>query len=276
MGNRDGTLAIRHGRQVLARLSEEWPDFHLTLRTVPDTQAGNPAALLAALAAGQVGVAVVQADSLPLELPEGLSLAAVPRRADARSALMARGGKSLSQLGKGDVVGVYSERDAAFVTAANPLVSTRQCRLQPEGELGNLTSGEYQALLLPVAALIDLDLRDRADALLEAEEFTPAAGQGAIALVVRTEDDVAFESVYPLQHRPSFDRVRSERAFAQALAPAPCGALAHVSDDGELTLFGAAVRGEAVVQATVSGEPREAEDLGRELAQGVAERLQAL
>lgn len=280
VGNRDGTLAIRKGRLVLERLAEEWPDLHLTLRTVPCGAGTDVSPLLAAVAAGQVGVAVVQADQLPLDLPEGLTLAAVQRRADARSALVARGVKAFSQLSQGAKVGVFTERDAAFVRAANPSLTTQLCEAQPEAEMANLASGSYQALVLAVATLAELDLRDRAEVLLEPDDFAPAPGQGAAALVVRDDDSLAFESVYPLQHRPSFDRLRAERAFARALAgarsPVPCGALAHVSEEGELTLFGTVVKGEAVVQASSSGEAREAEEIGRELAQDVLERLEQL
>lgn len=276
MGNRDGMLAIRQGRLVLERLSEEWPDLHLTLRTIA-AGSGPGSALLDAVAAGQVGVAVVQADGLPLELPEGLTVAAMLRRADARSALVARGAKSLTGLPGGAVVGVFTDRDAAFVQAANPGLATRLCTSQPEAELVNLTSGEYQALVLSVATLAELDLRDRADALLEPEDFAPAPGQGAVALVVRDEDNLAFESVYPLQHRPSFDRLRAERAFARALtagnAALACGALATVSEEGELTLLGTVVSGDSVIQASTAGEAREAEELGRELAKDFLDRL---
>jgi len=90
---------------------------------------------------------------------------------------------------------------------------------------------------------------------------------------VRSDDDLAFESVYPLQHRPSFDRVRAERAFAAAVGDMPVGAAATVTDDGELTLVGAVVKDTTTLQASVTGEAREAEELGRELASDVLERL---
>ena len=136
-----------------------------------------------------------------------------------------------------------------------------------------LTSGELAAIVMPAAALIALDLRDHLGALLDVEAFTPAPGQGAVGLVVRADDDLAFESIYPLQHRPSFDRARAERAFAAAVGEMPVGAAATVTDDGELTLVGAVVKDDTTLQASVSGEAREADELGRELAADVMDRL---
>lgn len=280
VGNRDGSLAIRKGRLVLERLVEEWPDLHLTLRTVSCGAGTDVSPLLDAVGANKIDVAVVQAEHLPLDLPEGLTLATVQRRADARSALVARGAKSFLELSAGATVGVLTERDAAFVRAANPSLLTQVGTDQPEAEMASLAAGHYQALVIPLAALAELDLRDRGEVPLETEDFTPAPGQGAVAFVVRDGDNLAFDTVYPLQHRPSLDRLRAERAFARALAasqpPVLSGALAQVSSEGELTLFGTVTKGEAVVQASTSGEARDAEEIGRELAQDVLERLARL
>jgi hydroxymethylbilane synthase len=271
LGNREGTLAVRHGRGVMEALSEEWPDLHVSVRTLQGGEGSSP--LLDALAKGNIDVAVVQLDTLPPHLPDELTLAAVCRRPEARSALVAKGSSSLDKLPQGAVVGVFSARDEAFLRAARPGVQTRLLAGTPEQRLALVASGELAAIVMPAAALIALDLRDHLSALLDVEAFTPAPGQGAVGLVVRADDDLAFESIYPLQHRPSFDRVRAERAFAAAVGELPVGASATVTDDGDLTLVGAVVKNDTTLQASVSGEAREADELGRELASDVMERL---
>src|SRR5690606_21094202 len=133
VGNRDGTLAVRHGRSVMERLAEEWPDLHVTVKTVPNDDAGrgsgpgsrtgavaeaadgawlslDPARLIAELTRGAVDVAVVQLGLLSSELPSELKLAAVTRRADQRSAVVAKGYKDLAELPAGAAVGAVSRR----------------------------------------------------------------------------------------------------------------------------------------------------------------------
>lgn len=276
LGNREGSFAIRQGRHVLERLTDEWPDLHLTLRTVSGTGGAEVQPLLDALVKGDVGMALVQLESLPNKLPEGLTLVAVPRRGEARSALAARGRSSLAELDAGATVAVASPRDAAFLKAAHGGVAPEVVTDHTEALLGRLARGEFGALVVPALALTTLDHRNAIDAVLEENEFTPAPGQGAIGLLVREDDDVAFEAAYSLQHRPSFDRTRAERAFAAALEGHTVGALATVTDDGELTLFGAAIQNGTTLQASTTGEAREAEDLGRELAQDVTAQLAAL
>lgn len=265
---------MRHGRGVMEALGEEWPDLHVTVRTLSGGEGST--ALLEALTASKIDVAVAQLDTLPPTLPDELSLAAVRRRAEARSALVAKGVSALPDLPDGSLVGVFSERDAAFLAAARGGLQTRLLKGTPEQHVALVTSGELAAIVMPAAALIALDLRNHLGAMLDLDAFTPAPGQGGVGLVVRTDDDLAIESVYPLQHRPSFDRIRAERAFAAAVGDLPVGAAATVTDDGELTLVGSVVKAQASVQASVTGEAREAEDLGRELAQDVLERLKSI
>ena len=275
LGHRDGALATRQARTVLTELSAEWPDVQFVLRQVPGTAQQD--ALLAALADGAVALAVAAIDTLPVTLPDGLALAAVGRRLEPRVALVARGRLAFSDLAAAARVRVRADRDLGFVRATLPGTDAAVWRGSVDEALAGLVADEHDALLFPGALLIALDRRDRIDALLEPEAFPPAPGQGAMGLLVRAEDDAAAELAYTLQHRPSFDRVRAERAFAAGLAGHTVGALARIDDEGDLQLFGAVVSDDGVVlQATTSGDPKDAEEVGGELAKDVLEQLAAL
>jgi hydroxymethylbilane synthase len=275
LGNREGSLAILKARSVLERLADEWPDLHLSLRTVPRTAGQESGPLLTSLLREEIAIAVVQLDALPYELPDGVRLAAILRRPEPRSALAAKGRAAFSALPDAANVLAASERDAAFLRATQPQLRLEVDTSAPDVLLKRLAV-EVDAVVLPAATLVALDLRSAVNAVLDEAVFTPAPAQSAVGLVVRNEDDLAFETAYSLQHRPSFDRVRAERAFAAALPGRHVGALATVTEDGELTLFGAVAQGATVLQASLTGEAREAEDLGRDLAQDVAEQLAAL
>lgn len=287
LGNRDGALALRQARDVLELLTDEWPDVNFALRTIKQAGSGRDAsagsdALLRALVDGDVAVAVAQLETLPLVLPEGVTLAAVAKRLEPRTALLGKAVRSLAELPQGGHVGVLSERDGAYLRGQRADLNALVLDGTLEADLKLLAAGEVEALLLPAAMLLALDHRNRLDVVLEPEAFAPAPGQGALGLLVRADDDPAFEVAYSLQHRPSFDRVRAERSFAHTLAngaPAPdriVGALANVTEDGELTLFGAVLQGGTTLQASVSGEAKEAEEIGRELAQDVHSQLATL
>lgn len=277
LGNRTGAPALAQARTVLAELSEGWPDVSISQRTLQGRKEASE--LLHALQGGRINIAVQSLESLPLTLPDGLSVAAVTKRLEPRAALLTRGAKSLKDLPSGAKVGVPNARDRAFVLAARGDLAVTVFDGELADALALLSTQELGALVWPSAALIVLGQRERATTLLEPQQVTPAPGQGALALVVRDDDDLAGDLAYTLQHRPSFDRACAERAFARHISGTPhqIGAFASVSSDGELHLLGAAAQdeGDLVIQAEVTGEASEAEELGRELAQDMLEQLKA-
>lgn len=276
LGHRDGALATRLARTVLSELTSEWPDLQLVPRTVASEPTATDDPVLRALAEGQLGLAVVACETLPAPLPADLALVAVSRRLEPRLALVAKHATSLGALPGGATLGVGAERDVPFLASGFPGMRAERVGSDVDRALARLAVGELDALVLPASLLIMMERRDHIRALLAPEALPPAPGQGSLALVARAEDDLAAEVAYTLQHRPSFDRVRAERAFAAGLPGHALGALASVDADGELSLFGAVAVGTTTLQANVSGEAREAEELGSELAKDVALQLESL
>ena len=279
LGNRGGVLALPQARSVLAELSEGWPDVNIIQKTVRG-DSGGASELLDALSAGRISIALQSLEELPPSLPEGLALAAVTRRLEPRAALISREAKDLASLAKGSVVGVGTPRDRAFLLANRKDIEVTTLSGDVDANLALLATGEVNALIIASAHLLQSGRRERLNALLEPTTFTPAAGQGSLGLVVKEDDDLAVDLAYTLQHRPSFDRIRAERSFVRSLDTSPhaLGALATVTSEGELSLFGAVadMEGALVIQAEISGEASEAEELGRELAQDVLDQLKAL
>lgn len=285
IGNRGSVLALAQARSVLTELTSEWPDVNIVMKTVQargprEAAQGTGDELLDALQRGSINIAVQGLEDLPADLPEGLTLAAVTRRLEPRCTLITKGGKTLSGLRADARVGVRRPRDRAFLLANFKSFDVRLLSGDIDDDLASLAAGELDAIILPAAALIQLERRSSVDVILDPDVFAPAAGQGSLGLVVRGDDDLASDLAYSLQHRPSFDRALAERSFVGAFggeSDKALGALATVSSDGELNLFGAlaSLDGAFVIQAEVSGDAAEARDLGRELAQDVREQLRA-
>lgn len=288
VGNRDGALALSQARSIVADLSSEWPDLNLVQKTVPSGTDGDTAALLNALTRNQLSIAVINMERLPGTLPEGLTLASVTRRLEARSTFISKGSIGLSELPEGSTVGVPATRDALFLKSIAPGLSAETLTGGLDENLKRMAHGDVNGLIMPASVLIGLERRNLIEDLLDAALFPPASGQGSQALITREDDDASIELAYTLQHRPSFDRVRAERSFVHALeadngqimaqdGAHAIGALATVSTDGELTLFGAVVATDGtLLQATTSGEAAEAVDIGQELAQDFRAQLASL
>src|SRR6185436_8892134 len=76
--------------------------------------------------------------------------------------------------------------------------------------------GQVHAAILAAAGLHRLDVHQRITAYLDAPEWLPAAGQGAIAVQARADDDAMRSILAPLSSATTSVHVRAERAFLAA------------------------------------------------------------
>ena len=226
-----------------------------------------------ALLEGRADLAVHSLKDVPTRLPEGLVVAAVTTREDPRDVLLLRPGVeagSLAALPEGARVGTSSLRRRAQLRAARPDLEVLDLRGNLNTRLAKLDSGAYDAIVLAAAGVLRLGWAERIAASLEPEEWLPAVGQGALAVVTRAgRDDLAGR--LSVVHDPlTAACTAAERAFLRALeggCQIPIGALATVSG-GFLTLHGlvAALEGDPVLRAHEHAPAAEAAEAGARLA----------
>ena len=186
-----------------------------------------------ALLAGEVDMAVHSMKDLPTELPAGLAIAAVLKRADPRDAFVSRNAPSLAALPSGAVVGTSSPRRQAQVRRARPDLRVIDLRGNVETRLAKLDEGRADATLLAMAGLDRLGLASQATAVLSTEEMLPAAAQGAIGVLARADDDTTRALLAPLNDPPSSTAIACERAFLGRLdgsCQTPIAGLAEIAD----------------------------------------------
>ncbi len=234
-----------------------------------------------ALLDGRADLAVHSLKDLPTELPEGLALAAVPEREDARDAVV---GKRLADLAPGARVGTSSLRRAAQLRKLRPDVAIESVRGNLDTRLRKLAEGRYDAILLAAAGLKRLGWEDRIAEILPAEAMCSAVGQGALAIEARP-GGAGWDACRPLDHPPTRAAVTAERGLLAALGggcQVPIGAHATV-EDGRVRLIAivASPDGGRLIRGEAAGTASEAEAVGRRLgvdllARGAREILGAV
>lgn len=231
-------------------------------------------ALRDALLAKEIDFAVHSYKDLPSAPTDGLTVAAVPRRADPRDALVARDGLTLAQLPAGSTVGTGAVRRIAQLNALGAGLRVVPIRGNVDTRLRKVAEAELDAVVLASAGLARLGRLGEASELLDPACMLPAPAQGALAVECRTDDDELVGILSNLDHAPTRAAVTAERALLAALeagCSAPVAALAEPETGAtgeELYLRGAVISpdGQRTVRLSRTGTLAGAYEVGQALA----------
>ncbi|WP_405831393.1 MULTISPECIES: hydroxymethylbilane synthase [unclassified Streptomyces] len=240
-------------------------------------------ALRDALLRGEVDFAVHSLKDLPTTQPDDLVIAAMPRREDARDALVARDGLTFEQLPDGARIGTGSPRRTAqlnhLALSLGKRIETVPIRGNVDTRIGFVRDGELDAVVLAAAGLNRIGRGDEATDLLSVDNVLPAPGQGALAVECLASDTDLIAELGELDDPFTRAAVTAERSLLAALeagCSAPVGAFADLLADGqvvnEMRLRGVVgtLDGSTLVQLSTTGPVPQSYDeamaLGRELA----------
>lgn len=306
MGTRGSPLALAQSRQTAAALEAAHHGLVVEeriIRTTGDRQQGASLPAIGgkgvftleieqALLSGEIDFAIHSLKDLPPELPEGLCLGAIPKRAPACDVCVLRAAPrstpastQLPFLPHNARVGTSSLRRSAQLLHWRPDLQIEDIRGNIDTRLRKLQEQNFDAIVLARAGLERLGIaaeysRDKLISLDE-HEFVPAPGQGALAIEARAADERVLGLLQAIEDAPTRAAITAERAAMSALnagCSTPLGARAVV-EDGQLRLWAVvlSVDGRQRVVADAHGKAEDATSLGqavaRQLIAGGADKL---
>jgi hydroxymethylbilane synthase len=254
LATRGSPLALRQSELVSGLLRRAHPGLAvelLVVRTRGDRDASAPLDQIggqgvfvteveAAVAEGRAEAAVHSAKDMPSVMPEGFVLGAVPARADARDGLV---GSTLAGLRAGALVATGSARRRAQLASLRPDLVFTDLRGNMARRVAVAEEGTVSAVVVAVAAMDRLGWESRLSDVLDPVDVLPQAGQGAIAVQCRADDDGTRRLLAAIDHAPSHRALRSERAVLAALGGSctlPVGAYAVPDEVGGAGVAGVA------------------------------------
>jgi hydroxymethylbilane synthase len=295
LGTRGSPLALAQTRELAARLVAAHGIDANAIEIVPIKTSGDMILNLPlseaggkglftkeldlALLQGDIALAVHSAKDLPTFLPAGIEIAGYLPREDVRDAWISPHASGPLGLPPESVVGTASLRRGAMVKRLRPDIKISLLRGNVETRLAKVAKGEAAATLLALAGLKRLGLEARATSVLDLRDFVPAAGQGAIAITIRTGDDATQALLAPILDEETSIALAAERAFLLVLdgsCKTPIGAYARV--DGSNVSFHAIVLkpdGSQVFEIEVSAPRSDATRLGEAAGNELAAQIPA-
>ena len=255
IGTRGSALALWQANAVRGWLAGRQPDVPTEIAIVTsdgDRDKESPlsaiggrgvfaSALQARLLSGEIDMAVHTTKDVPGITPAGLILAAFPVREDPRDVLISRHDMGLDDLPANPVIGTSSRRRAVQLLALRPDARITELRGNIDTRLRKARSGDYDAIVLAAAGLLRMGWDGAITEYLPADFFTPAPGQGVLAIETRVAPDRAWHVARVLDDPVVRTAVTVERAFLRGVGggcTTPIGALAEVASQTTLRFRG--------------------------------------
>ncbi len=222
-----------------------------------------------ALRAGRIDLAVHSAKDLPSVLPDDMTIAAYPQRADPRDVLISRSGQPLAELPAQARIGTSSPRRACQIASLRPDLAIVDIRGNVDTRLRKLQEGQYDAIVLAAAGLERLGLLAHVSEFFDPQTFIPAVSQGTLAIEARANDQRIAELVGPLDDPDARSSASAEKAVLARIGGGCQVAVGAYAHHDRSTLLLTAMIGAPdgrLVRAALAGTIDTAANLGRVLA----------
>lgn len=285
VGTRGSNLAIVQTKYIISKLTgitSEKVDMEIIRTTgdkITDSQLYNIDAkgiftreLDRVVLNEEVDFAVHSLKDVPTEMDGDLEIVAVPKRESANEVLVSM--HNWDELSDGCKMGTSSLRREAFCNYHKKNFDLEPIRGNIDTRIKKILNGEYDATIMAEAGLKRLGLTEYVKERFSREYFTPPAGQGALAIVAR-RDNNKKEILEKLNHFHSAQEVLAEKTVLKDLGVGcqwPLGVSARASN-GNLDLYSVLLtkEGSLLSKVRLNGSINDAKKLGKEVAERMME-----
>jgi len=280
IGTRGSQLALWQANYIKS-LIEEITDLPVEIKTikttgdkildVPLAKVGGKGLftkeLEVELMAGTVDLCVHSMKDVPTDLPEGLVMAGIPVREDARDIMISHTGAGFSELPQGARVGTSSLRRIAHVRNARPDIEIVDVRGNLDTRMRKAESGELDAVILAAAGIRRLGWGERITTYLSTDIMISAVGQGAVGVEIREDDQYMQELCAHITDPETMTCITAERVVMNRLeggCQVPIGAYCRYNGDGFLRIDAmvGSVDGATILRVTQTGSDADPVALG--------------
>ncbi len=142
--------------------------------------------------------------------------------------------KKINQLESDSIIGTSSIRRAIQIKTKYPSIIIKSIRGNIETRITKSKENKYAGIVLAEAGIKRLGLNRKITQRLNIKSFTPAPGQGAIAIVCRRDNLDTIKILKKIEHTPSRKEIQTERALINNIGAGctvPLGALAIMNKE---------------------------------------------
>jgi hydroxymethylbilane synthase len=221
---------------------------------------------------GKVDFAVHSLKDIPSDLSDKLTIACIPKRAKPNDVLVNEKKIKLRDLPAGSLIGTSSLRRAIQIMRKRSDLNVKPIRGNVETRVNKSMIGEFNAVVLAEAGLTRLNMRDVIAERFSIKDFLPSPGQGAIAIVCRSDDLELIKILRSIEDPSSRAEIDAERSLLTRIQGGcrfPVGTCAVAAyDTSKITLYAAvySADGTESIEIKKTGSKRASNKLGIKVA----------
>jgi hydroxymethylbilane synthase len=167
---------------------------------------------------GNAHIAVHSLKDVPTKFPDGLVLAAVTKREDARDCFLSFKYQNIEELPQAAVVGTTSLRRRMQLLAVRPDLTIKDLRGNIDTRITKLSNGEFDAIILATAGIKRLGIIDSVKYANPIDKKTMVPAMGQAALGIEAVDDENVKNIVSfLNDQNTMMETKIERDFVDVL-----------------------------------------------------------
>jgi len=287
IGSRGSDLALWQSYWVKGELERLSPGLTVELRIIkttgdkildsPLSKIGDKGLftkeLEVALLEGSIDIAVHSLKDVPTEIPEGLTIGAITKRADVRDIFITHPAKKYAKfedVPRGAKIATGSLRRKCQLLSWRPDLQIVDIRGNLNTRLAKLDASDWDGMILAQAGIFRLGMGDRITEVLPVDRILPAVGQGALGIELRADDKTSLLHVRKLASEATEHATRGERSFLRFLeggCQVPIGTFGRIEENVfKLDAMIGSLDGKKILRGKIHGAPEDSELLGEKLA----------
>ncbi len=288
VGARGSQLSVAQTNWVILELKKANPDSEYEIKTITTKGDTDTRPLFTidqkgifekeidrAVAQKEVNFAVHSLKDVPSELESNLILACIPKREVVNDIFISSNGSSLDDIKSGAIIGTSSLRRAVQVSRKRSDVTVKPIRGNIETRIKKISGENYDGVVLAQAGISRLGV-DVKYHPLSVDDFSPSPGQGAIAIVARSDDLQTISMLKKIEDSESRLEIEAERALSDFIDSGcrfPIGAYAK-SNGSEITLdvIAFSVDGKKSIKVSITGDKNNPYSIGKSAGEQLREK----
>ncbi len=239
------------------------------LKYVPNSP-NRVAVLMNQLAEEAFDALVLSASILPTQLPLGLMIGAITNRLTPYDVLISTEERILDELPMNAAVVANEIRREAQMLYYRPDLRIVRAKGSVDALIQKVKNGKIDAAILSAADVERLHKQDCVVEFLTNSVCIPAAGQGSLVVLIRSDDERTKKLVGAIDNPASSSEIKAEWSFLKCLGLGesdPVGVLGNIGGDRiELEGVLALPDGREKISSIMRGIPGREEELGQMLA----------